>query len=129
MANTHETRLGTLRWVRLGLDLGLLGGLVGGLLGAAWFALDFGGWSCAAHHNQRAVERLQWETEMYRIAHDRAPDSLDDLVDAALIDELTADAWGNPYLLVCPNPDQPCGVMSAGPDERFGTADDQRSWD
>lgn len=44
----------------------------------------------------------------------------------------TADAWGNPLLIVC-GPEAPegvpFGVTSAGQDKTFGTLDDIKSWE
>lgn len=38
-------------------------------------------------------------------------------------DQNTNDPWGMPYIVFCPHDDD-VTVMSAGPDRRYGTADD-----
>jgi hypothetical protein len=80
------------------------------------------------------VEDLHHAVEVYRSVRGRNPTSLDELAAVRQVRELarlgpTKDPWGLAYLLVCPSTEGPCGVISAGPDGEFGTADDVRSWD
>jgi hypothetical protein len=59
------------------------------------------------------------------------PDSIDDLNEYANTKD-SKDAWGTPYKMLCGSTRPPgvhgIGVQSAGPDQKFDTDDDIRSW-
>jgi hypothetical protein len=63
--------------------------------------------------------------------HDGACPTVTELKsDRALIQEHPSanDPWGNPYVVFCPH-DTDLGVLSAGSDGRYGTADDIKAGD
>jgi hypothetical protein len=61
---------------------------------------------------------------------DACPRSIQVLVDGRYLTRLPRDDWGQPLAYACPGLHTPDGadMTSAGPDRRFGTADDVHSW-
>ncbi len=62
---------------------------------------------------------------------DSCPGSIDDLVSQKMLAKPPLDRWGHRLRFVCPGVHSPDGadIVSAGPDGRFGTGDDIRSWE
>lgn len=60
--------------------------------------------------------------------HRRCPAYIDELLEHAHLDE-PDDAWGTRLEMVCESPLGGFGIVSAGADLRFRTADDIHSWE
>jgi hypothetical protein len=95
-----------------------------------------GGFGCGCpplRNNTRMVMHTVEEAVVhYQTDHsDACPTSIQALVDGRYLTRLPHDKWGQPLAFRCPGPHAPDGaeITSAGPDRRFGTADDLHSWD
>jgi hypothetical protein len=77
------------------------------------------------------MHNVQEAVVHYRVDHsDACPSSVQALVGRYLT-RSPRDTWGQALAFRCPGPHTPDGadMTSAGPDGRFGTADDLRSWE
>jgi hypothetical protein len=85
------------------------------------------------HAGRRAVGEFRSAALYYRKeSHGSCPPSVETLLaDGQLLRMPAVDPWGQPLLIICPGSHNPDGVdvISAGPDNLFGTADDVNSWD
>jgi hypothetical protein len=109
-------------------------GVVLGLAALAWMASDgrFGRRCGRPRNTQMVMHHIAEALVHYQVDHSNAcPTSIQELVDGHYLNRLPRDTWGQPLAFRCPGEHAPDGadVSSAGPDRRFGTADDLRSWD
>jgi hypothetical protein len=109
--------------VRVAFAFGMtLGGFVVTAL-FYWVPLEH----CHVWNSKMAVHTVQEALVHYRSDNDeRCPSSLQRLVDGKYLTKAPRDEWGHGLRFVCPGPtpyELPV-VTSAGPDGRFGTADD-----
>ncbi len=80
-----------------------------------------------SHVDQTKVElqSLRGAIAVFKIREDRWPRTLDELVEARLLQKVSRDAWGNAFLWLRPVDDRGHGcLLSAGEDHRPGTGDD-----
>jgi hypothetical protein len=131
-----------MHWISLVAALGLLVlGCKDDKAGAAKNEADNGGKQVSA--TQMLTKKLAYEaypTWSAKNPEKACPDKIDDLI--AAIDELYADskagktsskdAWGTELKMLCgptlPADARGLAIQSAGPDARFDTADDIKSW-
>ena len=72
------------------------------------------------------LQNLRGAIAVYKIRTERWPRTLDELVDAGMLDRSPNDPWGRPYLWIRPVDDRKHGcLMSAGEDGALGTRDDR----
>jgi hypothetical protein len=107
----------------------LIVGCVVGLVGAA--ALTFShGFRCRCprvRNTQMIMHNVEEATVHYRFDHsDECPPSIEALVDGHYLVRSPRDTWGQTLAYRCAASDGP-EITSAGPDRRFGTADDLTS--
>lgn len=76
---------------------------------------------------QKDLATLMQVIEMYKLQHDHAPESCEQLRAADLVQKCTLDPWGTEYQLLVADDGKHVTVSSAGPDEEHGTLDDMSS--
>lgn len=70
---------------------------------------------------------LRGAIAVFKIRTDRWPRTLDDLIEARIVDRVPTDGWGHPFLWVRPTKDESHGcLLSFGADGRIGSKDDLR---
>jgi general secretion pathway protein G len=67
--------------------------------------------------------QAQTNSELFKVAHNRCPRSIQELVAAGIVGRMTRDPWGNDYEIRCTD-DEQIDVATAGPDREMGTDDD-----
>lgn len=69
--------------------------------------------------------QIQQAVEMYMLQkRNKCPKGLEDLKASGAISRTIKDPWGNDYTIVCPGEKLTVDVISSGPDQEPGTADD-----
>ena len=69
------------------------------------------------------LDAVAQAVEQYRVLERRCPRDIDTLVTRGLLRRTPTDPWGSAFRMECTRDARPY-VWSAGPDRRFGTADD-----
>jgi general secretion pathway protein G len=105
--------------------LAIIGLIMGGVAIMAFNAFDDSKVKAAA----KDIANLQTSVEMYRVAKNKCPKSVQELKAAGIIAKVTKDPWGNDYVFKCPGEHGPVDISSNGKDGEAGTEDDINSWD
>jgi general secretion pathway protein G len=105
--------------------LAIIGLIMGGVAIMAFNAFDDSKVKAAA----KDIANLQTSVEMYRVAKNKCPKSVQELKAAGIIAKVTKDPWGNDYILKCPGEHSAVDISSHGKDGEPGTEDDINSWD
>jgi hypothetical protein len=114
--------------------LGTVGAFTGLLVGATRPRLTEGCHVCGGSKEEIAAVQLErLVTEAYlrwsmANAGQRCPTHLEDVARYTQHEDVH-DPWGRRLEMHCDVPGQHFAIVSAGPDGKFGTADDFRSWD
>lgn len=105
------------------------------VVGALALYVANGGWGCRCPRVRSTgmiMHTVKEAVVHYRVDHaDACPPTIQALVDGRYLTHEPRDIWGQSLLYQCPGAHDAdaADLTSGGPDRRFGTADDVRSWD
>jgi hypothetical protein len=99
------------------------------MLAAVWLTWEATVWECGGDDKHARIEagQLSQMVDAYYLQSDphQLPEHLDNLNDMNLVKggQIPNDPWGTPYMYVTFS-DRDFRIVSAGPDQMFGTTDD-----
>lgn len=107
------------------LMFAVVGLLLGGLGGVMLAGTDASAKASPADETRMRLMSLRGAIAVFKIRTDRWPRTLEDLVEARLVDQVPRDGWDNSFVWVRPVNDDSHGcLLSSGADGRTGSVDD-----
>lgn len=106
------------------IELMLVIAIIGALMGVASFALLGQADRAKTRATEASMETLETALKQYKLDSNAFPPTLQNLVDARLIESVPADGWDKPFYYAPLENGARFALISLGPDGQSGTADD-----